>query len=65
MLFQKAFGIIIHRNVQKSVFSETHMMYFTLPVHVHVLEFIKETGFCSCFQFYTDAKKDKDIQRIS
>ena len=42
-----------------SGYAETFMTHNTLPVHGHIQEFIRGTGFCSCFQFYTDVNHHK------
>ena len=40
----------------------TFMTYITFSVHGYVQSFIRKTGFCSYFQFYTDANHRKKIQ---
>ena len=41
------------RNI--SGYTDMLMMYIILLVHRHVQEFTKETVFCNCYWFYTDA----------
>ena len=45
------------------------MTYFNLPVHGHILELVKETDFCNCYQFCADAtvvskKFKEEIKKI-
>ena len=37
-----------------SVYADVLMMYINLPVHDHIQEFTKETGFCNCYWFCSD-----------